>query len=70
MDQVWKADIVVDKDPALQEAIHANEYQLYASMLLRVRRVSAHRGYRAMAMRAWILGRGYLDVSRSARPAS
>ena len=31
-DKVWKADIVVDEDPALQEAIHANEYQLYASM--------------------------------------
>ena len=29
---VWKADIVVDEDPALQEAIHANEYTLYASM--------------------------------------
>jgi trehalose/maltose hydrolase-like predicted phosphorylase len=31
-DSVWKADIVVDGDPALQQAIHANEYQLYASM--------------------------------------
>jgi trehalose/maltose hydrolase-like predicted phosphorylase len=31
-DEVWKADIVVDDDPALQEAIHANEYTLFASM--------------------------------------
>jgi trehalose/maltose hydrolase-like predicted phosphorylase len=31
-DKVWKADILVDDDPALQQAIHANEYQLYASM--------------------------------------
>ena len=31
-DSVWKADIVVDEDPALQEAIHANEYTLFASM--------------------------------------
>ncbi len=31
-DSVWKADIVVDNDPALEEAIRANEYQLYASM--------------------------------------
>jgi trehalose/maltose hydrolase-like predicted phosphorylase len=31
-DKVWNADIVVDDDPALQEAIRANEYTLFASM--------------------------------------
>ena len=31
-DGVWKADIVVDDDPALQQAIHASEYTLYASI--------------------------------------
>jgi trehalose/maltose hydrolase-like predicted phosphorylase len=31
-DSVWKPDIVVDDDPALQEAIHANEYTLFASI--------------------------------------
>ena len=31
-DSVWKADIVVDEDPALQQAIRANEYTLYASI--------------------------------------
>jgi trehalose/maltose hydrolase-like predicted phosphorylase len=29
---LWKADIVVDQAPALQEAIHASEYTLFASM--------------------------------------
>ena len=31
-DKVWTADIVVDDDPALQQAIHANEYTLFASI--------------------------------------
>ncbi len=31
-DSVWKADILVDDDPALQQAIHASEYTLFASM--------------------------------------
>ena len=31
-DSVWKADIVVDDDPSLQQAIRANEYTLYASI--------------------------------------
>jgi trehalose/maltose hydrolase-like predicted phosphorylase len=31
-DGVWKADIVVEDDPALQEAIRANEYTLFASV--------------------------------------
>ncbi len=31
-DNVWKADIVVDDDSALQQAIRASEYTLYASI--------------------------------------
>lgn len=31
-DGVWRADIVVDDDPALQQAIHASKYTLYASV--------------------------------------
>jgi trehalose/maltose hydrolase-like predicted phosphorylase len=31
-DAVWKADIEVDGDPALQQAIRASEYTLYASI--------------------------------------
>ncbi len=31
-DSVWKADIVVDENPPLQQAIRASEYTLYASM--------------------------------------
>jgi trehalose/maltose hydrolase-like predicted phosphorylase len=31
-DAVWKADILIDDDAALQQAIHASEYTLYASI--------------------------------------
>jgi trehalose/maltose hydrolase-like predicted phosphorylase len=31
-DAVWKADIEVDRDPSLQQAIRASEYSLYASI--------------------------------------
>jgi trehalose/maltose hydrolase-like predicted phosphorylase len=31
-DAIWKADIEVDADPALQQALHANEYTLFASI--------------------------------------
>ena len=70
-DGVWKADIVVDADLALEQAIRANEYTLYASIA--PDSPDEHRSVGPLERwlcRHGVLGRGHLDVSGVAGAAS